>query len=472
MKTIRQHMSENGILIFQMVVLLFLFLKANPLVNSLLITDILMVLIVAAGALFFAFMFWKHKDNVFKNKLFITLYLFVASYLVTIILNYKYAFMSNVKDVVWFVIQVATLYISTFYLTKEKRIHNFYLLAKFYVIISGIFAILSIPFVFLAIGGVEEYGKWGFLSQRLFGLYRSPNYGALYCVVSIFLSLGIIQKKRSDVKYKWLYIVNIIANFLYVIYSGSNTGKVVLFTSVIVWFLLELLASKKAEVLAKKTLVYICLIVLLFNSFTPIKTVTAQIIKYTRIEQSAGGDSSTEDPDGNTEEDSEMDDTEEDTQIDFERTDYVEGEELGNGRVAHWKQALKVYPNYALFGTTMRGYMNAVTEVFPETAAKQKVYTIENDFVSLLACTGTVGFVIFMVFMFMVLGRIVNIAFKIFRDKDKALMSMVRVPLILVIIVAVSALFTDAIIFTNVVQSAVFWLSLGYFLNIDWVENV
>ncbi len=446
-------------LLLQLFLLFLFFIKANPFLNSKKIILGLMGVSVVWGAIFSIYVIIKNRKELLRNKYAWVLLAFIVSYLITIIANYPNSFVDNVKDVIWFSVQIIALFLAQFYILQEQKDNNVKLLAKFYLAFATVFASISLIFVFINKGGVESYGKWGFLSKRLFGLYRSPNYGALYCVIAIIIAAGIYTSLSKQLK--CFAIFNVLVNYLYIVYSGSNTGKVTLFTGIIVFACINILSSDNRKQLATKMLAYTVVIVFCFSMFPAIKFVTANILnsKISRHETDSDMSESALDSDGD------------DYIISFERTDYVEGEEYGNGRLTNWKNSIKVFHNKAVFGTSLRAYNTVSNNLFPDSPEYKKVFSLENDFMSLLVCCGITGLVVFVLFILLSLCRLITILYSLLKNKEYKKLEKLSLPFAIISLVTASAFFTDAIVFTNVLQSMIFWIFLGYLLSYKYKQE-
>ncbi len=453
MNKVRQNFFTS--LSYQIFILILFIIKANPFLNSRRFTSVLMAAAVLCGGIYSLVIIVKNRQKLIKNIYAYILAAFIGCYCITILVNYPVSFGENVKDILWFTIQIFTLFLIAFYSNQEQKDKNLKVLSWVYLCFTSIFAFISIFFVFLRKGGVESYGKWGFLSQRLFGLYRSPNYGALYCAISVIIAVGFF--KASSKKIRVFLVFNCIVNFLYIVYSGSNTGRTALFAGIILFLIMLVLKSKDRKILMRNLSYSFCVLLLTVSLFQAVKITSAKIINHSYNGNSSMTTDSLPTDSGDFSDQEDI--------ITFERTDYVEGSELGNGRIIHWKRALKVYPHYPVFGTSLRGYNHAVNSVFPNVSKIEKAVSLENDFITLLVCTGAVGLAIFFVFIIAALIKLINLIYKLFVDKDYENLDKFAYPLIIVLMIAMSAVFTDAIVFTNVLQSALFWISLGYILS-------
>lgn len=453
------------------------FIKANPYMNSTKVALVMMgISVIVGGYISLKFLF-KQGIVIVRNKYFLLSVAFMLSYSISIIVNYQYSLLENIKDLVWYAILMFSIFLPYQYRKSELVRKDLTGISIMYIIYSFVFAAGSMYFVFSNTGGIETYGKWGILSNRLIGLYRSPNYGALYCVIAIILTIGILYLHKSKIDNKFYKIflwINIIVNYLYVVYSGSNTGIVALGCAIVVIYGLTIVTEKKERLKKIVPLMGLALVIIV-SGFLVIPDVTANTLnKVDKVDNNEG------------------------VVISFERTDAING--VDNGRIDHWEQALEIFPNKPIFGTTIRGFQKNQETIYSiqyvEKVLKYQLlvneakwnddvacieqpvmpileaYTIENDFLTLLVCTGIVGFLLFAMIIIYTIIMMVMVYYKLFKDKRYNVIKSLTGPLAVVVCVAVTMLFTDAVVFTNVLQSLMFWIFLSYFISCKNDANI
>lgn len=484
----------SSILIYEIFLVALFFLKSNPFCDSLIVTEIMMLVSVVWGIIISIKVFFQNKNTLLTSILFYLLILFIISYCISIVLNIEYGFLNNVKDITWFTVQIFAIFFNNVYQSKEANDRCLKKIAWFYVLISFVMATGSIVFVFIAKGGTNAYGKWGFLAQRLFGLYRSPNYGAIYCVISIVLSIMLFQTvcKKST---KCFLVSNIATNGLYVIYSGSKTGMLVLAaaeTMMFLWFLFVVI--KNSESLKQRNCGIALIVTLCFVSIITIictKPVTSYIISQYQSENSVNqintkdnkwnAESSSEKITSQSEtsqtkanqnektnsQNKEQDDEQTQENVSFKRTDFIKEDMVGNGRLIHWKLGIGVFKTRPLFGTTTRGVGLLAKNMYPNAKAHEIPNSLENDLITLIVCTGIVGTVIFLIFTITCIIKVIYIVQYYIKNKYYLRLGKIWFALTVLVAVVISAISSDAIIFTNVLQSTIFWIFLGYILSFN-----
>ena len=165
----------------------------------------------------------------------ILMVLFCVSFLLTTVMNRQYGITENGKWVIWTGIQFFALYVCDVERSEEKYRREFRILSHILIVCSSIAALASIAqlvqvysqYITTADG---EFIVTGYTWGRLWGVYTDPNYGAVISVISITLSLLFILQKKGLIRIA--YIVSIILNFVYFVYSDSRTGEIAIVVSV------------------------------------------------------------------------------------------------------------------------------------------------------------------------------------------------------------------------------------------------
>lgn len=415
--------------VYKCYVLIVLLVKAVPLISQFAFVNFLAMFSAVLGVALIVLDIVRDK-RYFQKDISAILCVFAISYSITIIVNNNVELVKNIEDLIWFIICITVF--MHFDKDSLKPLISIFLCSTF------IIALLSISCVFFKAGGISDaIGPWGYLesAQRLVGIYRSPNYGALYCVLSIIISIIILNKRTSSIKI--LLYMNIVMEFLYICYSGSNTGKVILVLGIVLLILYKAIIKRNFQEWMKYISQAVLAGGLLVGCIYIINYFTARLLS------SYGGVGH------------EM--------INFVRQDYVEGSEIGNGRFLLWHDALQVFKHRPLWGTSMRGYGYYVEKFVPEGWNSGDLgLTIHNDFVSCLTCCGIIGLIVFVIAICKIMYVIIK-TLK-FYCKDERFFSLWSA-FIIVAIIGCTMVFSDAILFSNTIQSFIFWITIGYLLN-------
>lgn len=472
---------------FKMYTVIVLFFNSNSWFSSTVVSDILVALSAAWGAALLIINLFSKEKRFYKGKLFWLFAAFCLSYCVTIALNFKVALFLNLKDLLWFFICVTVL-LAPNSSSQEKNQIDFNMLLSVFIVLSFFFSLGSLPFVFLNEGSRSDFGIWGFYAHRLYGLYRSPNYASVYSVISVMATLYSLKWGKKQSVFRILLSFNLLIQYLYLVYAGSITGKVVLIVCLVMFFLYNVLTSERLLGKLKQAGLFLVCIVLVFASMGVTKQITQNIVNSmhsgsapsssslnsSKTSDPSNSDVSSEPPVSESSAPASSESSAASSQessapsnngFSLERHDLGANYELGNGRVFVWKISLKVFKDYPVFGTTMRGYKTIVKDYDDSVRSQNRDVTLENDFVSLLVCTGLAGLSIMLVIILIILTMIVRTVVYVVKRKQWQNLGKLWMALSIVLIVGVTTMSTDAIIFSNKLQSAIFWISLSIVLE-------
>lgn len=492
-KVLRFFDNDTIDLIFLSYMLIVFSLKANPFLDETGVVYMMTLFMFFFGILRSVYLVYFYRKKLTECSLSYTIIPFMVSYFISIVLNSNFLFIQNIKDILWFFVLIFSVFFNMKFNSAQRNRIILRKIAILFITIITIMSAISIVFVFNNQGGYKvledgSVAKWGFLFQRLIGVYRSSNYASMYCIIAILLDSAFLLTP-TRIRWKSLYAISLFLNLLYVIYSGSLTGKVCLYTSIVLVFLIILilnrehlreLANPKILFSQKKSRNYIIWVIAAF-------TLTLCVINFAKpavilINSVKGVDSnhSLSTPvsvygsnamnistsgfrpiNTSTNEDS----------ITFEREDFAKGIKPGETRLLHWKTAINVWKTRPWFGTTTRGYYGIAKAAFPKLTKAELIPYMENDAVTLLVCTGIVGTAIFLTFTIFVLIHVKRIFTKIIRTKDNLALLDALFAVAILINMLISALTMDVVIFVNALQSGVFWIVLGYLLSMGVEKN-
>lgn len=471
------------------------------------------------------------KDrNLWKNTGTTFLVLFLISYGITCVLNFKYAFSDNVQLIFWMMLQYIIIYgcgrIQD-HICYKKVMER---LAKQFIAVTIFIALCSFVFFFLGIGAEiivdGEPLRVGFRSRRLFGIYSSPNYGALYSVLSIVASSYFIARSMAWSK-KIIYLFAALIEYYYLILSVSVSAQISLFIGI---FLIVFGAIYSAF-FQKHTVFKICVstasavvcAVLIVILITPIQNLSITIVKNLNtmpvvqtmqkgvqdgleiflnniadednaiVAENQENSSSTVQDQGVSDLDEQQSEVISDTtsaqasqsenekdvinfvevdddDLSLERGDFPEelplDRRISHDRIPIWRDAVTLlFPQKPLFGVGALGYLEMTEEFFPDSfIAQYDKYSMHNDFVTLLVCCGLVGTMFMGCFIMLCVVKVI----KYLNNYRKELIALKKIwyPLIVIVILAVSMLYSDAVLVNCATQSVVFWICLGYVMLI------
>ncbi len=350
------------------------------------------------------YQFWKNPTRLkgVKNLLLI---LFMLSYAVTVLLNAKYNFNSNLF--LWlFAFAAAFLYFPIDRATTPDKVKKkMFGYAVIYTGIVFIYNLISIGMLLCSYGvnyylynhqGVRMRYRIGFINKRLWGVYTSPNVGAMACWIAVVLSILILFfafKKRY--KFRKLIAVwsglSIAAAMIYIGFSDSrgqmlNARLLLLVLPIIFFRNIQSFFQKRFHRYRLWMNIAVCVLlsVVMTSLVNPviygIRYAVAPAVYYLnteKYEQEAG-----------------------------EGKSFVEiigigrgvDEELGadntNGRITIWIDALKAWTRKPIFGLSKENVYREVIKFNPN-AHTGLVSHCHNAYIDVLVDTGLVGFSLF-----------------------------------------------------------------------------
>lgn len=133
------------------------------------------------------------KRSMFKSAYWFLAVAFLSSYVVTILMNFESGLYSNSKYLVYNSINLLIIYAQDQDLSKEQLLRFLRLFNDVIIVLAFAAGVISLGMFLLHIGFSFDQGgnvlRQGIIGNRLFGVYTSPNTGALYGVISIGASL-------------------------------------------------------------------------------------------------------------------------------------------------------------------------------------------------------------------------------------------------------------------------------------------
>ena len=390
---------------------------------------------------------WK---GYIKTPGFIFAILFLVSFVISAIFNFKYGYADNFKGLVWMGFHFCLLFACDVDRSEKDYKKEFNILMGFFMAVMLIMSTASL-IQFITNYSLEEYlpnvtRLAGLVWGRLWGVFTDPNYGSVFAVISVLLSCYFFGKYKKGL-FRILLILNVFIQLAYIAFSDSRTGLVTLFATAFAYVYLISLKKVKKEKLAK----YVICVVLAFAISISSVVITVclkevvgdfVVAQYEKLD-----DPQIEVPDldGGREEDIEQD--------------------ISNRRFDIWKSGVEIFMKSPVLGTSYYNIKEFALNVIPET------YLVNNDhgqfnnmhnmLFNLLAGQGTIGIILFIAFG---IFAIVYILKRIFKDGVEDYNYLV-ILLVCVIAGFVASMFLTDIIYVNSPTSIIFWLFLGYILH-------
>lgn len=413
------------------------------------------IVVAGFGALILMWRIFHFKE--FQNTYALPILLiFAVSYFISMLFNYQYGVLSNIKALLWMALQIGIL----FALDARKSVNNikkeFIILItifQFYILIANCISLWYLV-VHKGYASFQSPTKnmLGFVWGRLWGIYTDPNYASVGCCVSIFLSLYLVLHKYGRAV-KLLNYLQIILSFLYIVFSDSRTGFVCLIIGVLIFSMFFLnkyfrkggkkRVTRQIASLSLSVLISIGSILLLYG----VKNI------YNSIERSQ---ISSQLPQiSNSESENELLGREQDLKDD-----------ISNRRFSIWKSGLEIWEKSPAVGTSFRNIVAFAKSKTPST------YLVKNDMgafesfhnvlIDILVSQGVLGAIIAFIFIYKILKLILKNRKKYEGQNGDFLFLLTSI----VLIFCVSGLFLSDIVYINSSATFLTWCLAGYLVHL------
>ena len=386
------------------------------------------------------------KKVYLKIKTIEYLLLFFAFNIITSILVISYGYSTNIKNALIFYIYFLTVFPIFTEITREegKKIYDYFfytvtLLNTFGVLVS------LIQFVLLKGYRVHDYKglyiRQGFVESRLFGILASPNYLSLISlIVIIFLVLKICSFEKV---YRYISIVAIVLNFIYIVLSGSRTAFICMMIAAVIYSIVMFYQKGNIKSLFK---VVLAIVVVLF-SYRAVNFTSEQYLKFNK-ERLEVQDKKLENKDNN---------------LSLERTDTSE-ENISNNRFAIWKSTASFVPKKPIFGYSGGNWYEIGKKTNPDEYIIKEHYLTHNGYLEILFYNGLAGFISMGIF---VLSFFISLVKQIFRDKKEGLVNKDLLSIVMILmVILVSNLFLSSTFYGISLLGIILFLMAGYFYSI------
>ncbi|MBO0422097.1 O-antigen ligase family protein [Enterococcus plantarum] len=372
----------------------------------------------------------------------VLLLLFTLVMIVSSIVNGPTGLVANFKLIIWEVLFFFVVY----ELGKKNQKDLFKLVEKVLVFTWLILVIISLGMFFVQFKYTAPldklyYGiRMGFVENRLYGVFVDPNYAATISVVAICFSLHLFKEAKSKL-YKGILIASIIFEFFFVVLSGSRTATVEILGITVVWVFFYSYYSKRTTVLLKRlvissvlTVVAVVGLYLTMEVTQKVSLVSAKAVSKVIVIKSNDQDN-----------------------ISLDRPDTGEDSDISNSRFKLWNSAFEIFESTPVIGTSPKGILPYAQKNLPNTWISQKEQTPHNFFFFLLATTGVLGTIPFILF---VLYNMIKTLITLFKMNTRNYKEYLFQSLIVLTILISACLITD-IVLVNRLGAMMFFLYIG-----------
>lgn len=363
------------------------------------------------GCLLIAYDFFT-KKRMFKTVNWGLPLALIFCYCITILVNIRYDLYMNIKHVIYLALSVLLLYGRDRNSSKEKllnllrKANNIIIVLSFFAgIASIVMFIFKIHFTFWH---GETLMRQGFLENRLFGVYTSPNSAALMTIVVFAaMMLNALIINDGKMKFNWFYIVNSVVQGILFSLTLSNGGMVTLFVFLTIFVVVYVLPKFMTKYSVSKSIAVSVLVLAIFLGGAKIAIDGVRyVMSYVpslveTIITSDDADNPIQD-----------DDKQEEDKVKFERIE--SGDDMSNGRFSIWSGSLKLLKQHPIFGYGDLNVEEGDNVRFDASVLNEQESTwlykhggnLHNAYVQVLVFSGLVGFIVFMAFALSIVKKL------------------------------------------------------------------
>lgn len=372
----------------------------------------------------------------------ILLLLFTLVLIMSSIVNGPTSLMANFKLIIWEVLFFFVVY----EIGKKNQENLFKLVEKVLVVTWFVLVVISLGMFFVQFKYTAPldklyYGiRMGFVENRLYGVFVDPNYSATISVVAICFSLHLFKEAKAKL-YKGFLIASVILQFLFVVLSGSRTATIELTAITIIWVFFYFYYTKRSTALLKRlvysvgfSVIAILALFLTMEVSQKVSVVSARAVSKVIVIKNENKDN-----------------------ISLDRPDTGEDSDISNSRFKLWNSAIEIFESKPIIGTSPKGILPYAQKHLPNTWISQKEQTPHNFVFFLLATTGLLGTIPFIIF---VLYNAFKALWTLFRLNTSNYTEYLFQSLIVLTILISACLITD-IVLVNRLGAMIFFLYIG-----------
>lgn len=438
-------MKKKFELIFKVVYFLLTLVSFNVLFARHSYISYISYIVVGLGIII-GFVRLLHVKNYLNAGVFL-LVSFVCSYVLGAINTIGLGYADNIKAVVWMSVQYFLIF------AFDKKSDFSYEKDILFKVFLGYTWLCSAVSIWMMITKWQRYDLYegiywvqgGFIDNRLYGCYTDPNYGAIFAIISILLSVFyLVNKKSIKTIWKTLLVINIVFEFLYLCYSDSRTGLLAVMASSVVLFVVWKAKEKGfLKSLALGLVVGTVIVGLVFAVQKGTSFAKIEIAKVIATKSDASAEEVL-------------------LEMDRARVGRVDdqiggGDDITNNRIAIWGNAIEMFKQNPIIGISYRNIREYALENIPDTYIGFE--SMHNFFFDILVSQGIVGVLILIALMVWIIWTLVK--------KYLSLDSYSEFAFLMAVIAAIfaSMLTYSEAFYMNTGGAFLFWYILGYLVN-------
>lgn len=386
---------------------------------------------------------------------------------ISTLVNYSYSFKANVIVCIYWL-----FFFFVFYLVDEnssagKTKRDAETVAFFFLLYSMIATIIGLYMMVTGVSakivapdtGYEYYQ--GFAIGRLWGIYINPNNGAVTSAIAIFILAYFIITKKA-LWSRILCAISIFPELLFITLSDSRTGAVCVGCGIAVFFFIIALYKLSDKKIIYRLIAVICAgIIAIAGIAAPRELKNGYNYVVTKINEVTDNDDNMPGQD--------TDDEKDDIQLGIIDRGYDTSDDISNRRFDAWNGAIQLFadsPKSILLGYSYNGFTEQARNLQPNNYLVNNDFgdftTLDNEIFNILVAQGTLGIIVFVLFVAAVLIFVSRRLMKVKKENHyiTALLSAVTFSL------ALSAMFSSVMFYHLSPNTVLFWCFLGYLVHI------
>jgi hypothetical protein len=379
------------------------------------------------------------------------LLLFLAITVISMVMASAFGWLENLKTLIWLLIQCGLMVPLVYILGQEEGKRWFkrafwavFAIASIACLISCIEFILQITyFLFSPEGRVQ---RQGYFDGRLFGIFNSPNYGAVLSVTAVVLACYYLIKPKVPRWQRCVLFVGGIVNLLYLGASNSRIGFICLIAVLLIgaffwiWNKRQSASGKATRNALLISLALVC-------------GVSAAFVAFDRGCSAYAAWAHEADPFGFV------------AWSNLENRFYADRidntlDNLSNNRFAIWKDYLVFTGESPLFGKSPSNLYEINTTLHPDSFIIQRHYHPHSGYVYVFAATGVLGFSCWVALAFFFIKECVSYVRKKGVVSQRFILASCLFAIVLIMTVT-----NETIFFGYGFDSFIFYISLGWFFK-------
>lgn len=394
-----------------------------------------------------------------KNRYSFWLFLFCVAYAVSILLAAPSHLTENVTQFSYMILFMILFFGNDITTAFDKKLYELILITNSYIWVTFVLVLTCLVLLLFSINFTYYHERYGYLTvglsgNRFWGLYN-PNTGSAIGIISIFFCWMMLLIKKNTRKAKAFYIVNIVLQYIYILFTQSRTAwyTLLIFGSIILFVQLFLAFQGKFKKVWANAITIGAAVIILAAGVDALKPKTVKAISYLpsvirQIDEiifNKGSFSGGLQP------------------VIEERDDLYNDEtkDATNGRVEIWNAAFKTFKESPVFGVTRECLYDRVSPYLPERRQQNvNVGGLHNIYITVLVSSGLVGFAIITIFVSSICRTL------LFRRNLPVTPGNLWQYLLMVIPFAffLMEFFESRILYRSNIFSVVFWIFTGYLM--------